>query len=83
MLQKSADDGEMPPEEAIRIKGWLLRAHAACEGLAGQAANLGMIAQGQVQGLERGVQLTKQEYDLAVEKGRRREEPADADDTRS
>jgi len=76
VLQKNADDGEIAPEEATRIKGWLLRAHAACDGLAGQAANLGLMAQGQVQGLERSVQLTKQEYDLAVEKARRREEAA-------
>lgn len=74
VLQKSTDDGEIAPEEATRIKGWLLRAHAACDGLAQQAGNLCMMAQGQVQGLERGVQLAKQEYELAVEKGRRREE---------
>lgn len=74
VLQKSTDDGQVSLEEATRIKGWLLRAVASCEGISGQAGNLGLMAQGQVQGLERGMQLAKQEYELAVEKGRRRQE---------
>ncbi len=76
-VSKDIDEGKLNEEQSLIIKPWLVRAHAACDGVLKQSENAIFAAQGQVRFAEQAVGLVKKVRDAhAAKLSPQMEEPA-------